>query len=393
MSSRMVTIALSILLATYVGLLARGIGHPNGWLVDDKNQAQSYDYVALWAAGKLTLEGTPAKAYDWIEHREAQNRGLGRAGSDRYPFAYPPTYLGVMAPFAALPYIPSMIVFVALTAGLLGWVCARITGRPEGAVWALASTVTFWNIGVGQNGFLTAGLLGAGLLFLPARPVAAGMVFGLLTWKPHLGLLVPIALAAAGQWRAFQAAAATAVIMALACYFAFGSETWLAWLASARDFTAAILGDYKRPFRLQSLFGVLATLKVPAGAALIAHNVLALALAGVIFIVWRSAAPYALKAAALATAALLMSPYVFIYDFTVLTIASAFLIRHGLDSTSLDRIDICAIVLANMLVLAFPFALFPTGFVAALVLAAAIGRRFRARRTSPAQALPIAALT
>ena len=240
MPSRYVTLALSLLLAVYVGLFARGIGKPDGWLIDDKGQAQSYDYVALWAAGRLTLDGTPAKAYDWKAHEQAQNRGLGYEGTDRYPFAYPPTYLGVMAPFAAIPYVPSMLLFVALTAGLLGWAGARIAGRPEGALWALASTATFWNFGVGQNAFLTAGLLGAGLALLPARPIAAGIAFGLLSWKPHLGLLVPIALAAAGQWRAFTAAAITAAAMVILTLIFFGLETWTAWLASARDFTAAI---------------------------------------------------------------------------------------------------------------------------------------------------------
>ena len=393
MSSKSVTLVLSILLAAYVGLLAKGIGKPNGWLLDDKMQAQSYDYVALWAAGKLTLEGTPAKAYDWVEHRAAQNRGLGWQSPDRYPFAYPPTFLGVMAPFALLPYVPSMLVFLTLTAALLGWACARIAGRPEGAIWALASTAAFWNLGVGQNGFLTAGLLGAGLALLPARPIAAGIAFGLLSWKPHLGLLIPIALLASGRWRAFQAAAVTAIAMAALCYLAFGLETWTAWLASARDFTEAIMGDYKRPYRLQSLFGVLATFGVPKGVALIAHNAIALTLACAMFWLWRSAAPYALKAAALATAALLVSPYLFIYDFTVLAVAAAFLIRHGLDAQGPDHIDIAAILLANALVLAFPFADFPSGFLAAVILAAAIGRRLLAYlpRPSPRQAVPSSA--
>ncbi len=382
--SRFVTIALSLLLAVYVGLLARGIGKPDGWLIDDKGRAQSYDYVALWAAGRLTLEGSPRKAYDWKEHQQAQNRGLGYDSPDRYPIAYPPTYLMLMAPFAALPYIPSMLVFVTLTAGLVGWAGARIAGRPEGALWALATTATFWNLGVGQNAFLTAGLLGAGLALLPTRQIAAGVAFGLLSWKPHLGLLLPVALAAAGYWRAFLAAAFTALAMALLCYLALGIETWSAWLASAREFTQAIMTDYKRPFRLQSLFGVLATWKVPSAYALLAQNALVVTLAAGTFFLWRSAAPYALKAAALATATLLLSPYLFIYDLMALAVAQTFLIRHGLDEGNLDHVDIGAIVLANLLVLAFPFALFPTGFLAAIVLALAIGRRMTGQKHLPA---------
>ena len=120
------------------------------------------------------------------------------------------------------------------------------------------------------------------------------------------------------------------------------------------------------------------------GYALLAQNALVLTLAAGTFFIWRSAAPYALKAAALAAAALMLSPYLFVYDCMALAIAQAFLIRHALDTDSLDRTDLGAILLANLLVLAFPFAMFPTGFLAALVLALAIGRRLALPARLPA---------
>ena len=45
---------------------------------------------------------------------------------------------------------------------------------------------------VGQNGFLTAALIGGTLYLIPIRPVLAGICLGLLTYKPQYGLLFPM---------------------------------------------------------------------------------------------------------------------------------------------------------------------------------------------------------
>ena len=67
----------------------------------------------------------------------------------------------------------------------------------------LASPAVFINAMFGQNGALTAALLIGGLL-MPRRSglILAGILFGLLTIKPHLGILVPFCLIASRNWRA-----------------------------------------------------------------------------------------------------------------------------------------------------------------------------------------------
>src|SRR5207244_3647915 len=70
----------------------------------------------------------------------------------------------------------------------------------------LAFPMAFWNIGLGQNAFLTAGLFGMATLLIDRRPIVAGLLFGLLCYKPHFGLLIPGALAAGGYWPRFPAA-------------------------------------------------------------------------------------------------------------------------------------------------------------------------------------------
>jgi hypothetical protein len=55
---------------------------------------------------------------------------------------------------------------------------------------AAAFPAVFVNIGHGQNGFLTAALLGSALLSLDRRPWLAGALIGLLAYKPQFGVLI-----------------------------------------------------------------------------------------------------------------------------------------------------------------------------------------------------------
>lgn len=104
--------------------------------------------------------------------------------------------------------------------------------RPGAALAALAFPAAFWNAGCGQNGFLSAALIAGGLAALERRPVLAGVLFGLMTYKPHLGLMIPLALMAGGCWRALWAAALTALGVAAASLLAFGPEAWFAFAQS-----------------------------------------------------------------------------------------------------------------------------------------------------------------
>ena len=82
----------------------------------------------------------------------------------------------------------------------------------------------------GQNAFLTAFLLGAGLWLLDRRPVLAGVLFGCLIYKPHLGLIVPFVLIAGSHWRAFFAAVFCALVIVLLTGAAFNFAIWQAYI-------------------------------------------------------------------------------------------------------------------------------------------------------------------
>jgi hypothetical protein len=104
-----------------------------------------------------------------------------------------------------------------------------IVGRPFGLLLGIAFPMVFNNALVGQNGFLTAALIGGTLFLMPTRPILAGICLGLLSYKPQYGLLFPLVLIAASQWTVFFTAAVVAVAMAFASWLAFGTESWQAF--------------------------------------------------------------------------------------------------------------------------------------------------------------------
>jgi uncharacterized protein (DUF697 family) len=81
-----------------------------------------------------------------------------------------------------------------------------------------------------------------------------------------------------------------------------------------------------------------------------------------------------LKAASLAAGALLITPYLFLYDLMVLAIAVAFLVRIGLEH-GFARHELPAFGLVAALLMIYPLLGAPTGFGATLVVAALIGHR------------------
>src|SRR5262249_34534705 len=145
--------------------------------------------------------------------------------------------------------------------------------RPAIAL-ALATPFTAWNFLAGQNGFLTASLIGAALLLLERRPVAAGIFIGLLSYKPQFGILFPVALIASRQWRAIVTASATIILLAGISIDAFGIA---AWEAFPRQLFAqaglSLLADPANGWgNLQTVYGLIRTLHGDAALAWIAQG-------------------------------------------------------------------------------------------------------------------------
>jgi len=272
---------------------------------------------------------------------------------------------------ALLPFGVAFLGWAGASLALYAMGVVHIARDRRAALFALAAPPSLACMVAGQNGFLTAALMACVLLQLEVRPVLAGLLLGLLTYKPHFGLLFPVALLFGGYGRAFVAAA----IATLAILFA----SWLAVPDSLAAF-AQHLGGMSNDFlsqghagfyKLQSLYGLLRMSGVPDGASFTAQGVLLVTMAGFIAWLWRNEKDNSLRCAGLCTATLLATPYLFLYDFPVLSVAIAFLWR----ARPFDRVETTLLLLSQLAIAGFVIVSVPTGFIAALLTLVVVVRR------------------
>jgi arabinofuranan 3-O-arabinosyltransferase len=362
------------------------------WIYDPEGLGIPTDFVNVWAAGRLVLEGHPALAYDWDIQKQVELALLRQDFPGYFAWHYPPPFLFVASLLAQFPYSVAFIGWVSVSFVPYLAMMRAIIGRPFGLMLAVAFPMVFNNTLVGQNGFLTAALIGGTLYLLPVRPILAGVCLGLLSYKPQYGLLFPLVLIAASQWTVFVSAAITAVLMAFASWLAFGTESWQAFFHWMPMFSQAFLTEGKATWwKLQSLFSLVRYLGGTEQLAWGFQWVLTASVAVVLVLMWRSRVPYTLKAAALAVGTLLTTPYLFMYDMMVLAVPVAFLVRIGLKS-GFRPYELPALGCALALIVSFVFLGEPVGLGATLIVATLILRRAGPWwRREPAPSLMVAA--
>jgi arabinofuranan 3-O-arabinosyltransferase len=364
------------------------------WILDDKGLGIPIDFVNVWSAGKLVLDGHPALAYDWDIQKQVQIAVLGQSYEGNFAWHYPPPFLFVAALLAHFPYAVAFIGWAAISLVPYLAVMRAIVGRPFGWLLAASFPVVLTNTLVGQNGFLTASLIGGTLYLMPTRPVLAGICLGLLSYKPQYGLLFPLVLIAASQWTVFFTAGVVAAAMAFVSWLAFGTETWQAFFHWLPMFSQAFLTEGRAPWgKMQSIFALVRYFGGTEQLAWVFQWIMNGAVAVLLVLMWRSSRiGYPLKAAALAAGCLLVTPYLFLYDMMVLAIALAFLVRIGL-SEGFQPYELPALGLVAALLMFYPLVGAPTGFGATLVVSCLIARRCGFRRSDAASsATPIPGL-
>ncbi len=368
-ATRVITLVGSILALCYLIILC-GAYFGGNLLIGTHGERIANDFVNVWAAGRLALEGHAPAAYDWTLHKAAEVRAVGHDFANYYGWHYPPTFLFVAAGLATLPYLASAIVWLLATLALYAAALGKILGGRAGAALALGFPAALWNITAGQNGFFTAALIGGALCFLDRRPALAGLCLGLLTYKPQFGLLFPLVLIADRRWRTIVVAAAVAVALAALSWLVFGAASWIAFVQGLSATSRVVLGEGGADWnRLQSMFGLVRAHGASETLAWSVQAATALAAAGTLVVLWRSRATFEVKAAALACGALLATPYVYMYDLVVLAVAVAFLLRDGLQR-GFSSVDATALIAAAALILVFPYAPTQVGLAAVLIVSA-----------------------
>jgi hypothetical protein len=321
-------------------------------LVDRSGKPIGTDFSSFYTAGALALEGRAGDAYNMALHY-ARERQLFGPDTPFYSWLYPPNFFLLAAPLALLPYALALAAWQGLSLMLYLAVIGAIlhAARQEhgviGRLWlpvAAAFPAVFINLGHGQNGFLSAALLGAALVALPRRPLVAGVLFGLLSYKPQFALVIPFALVAGGQWRTIVSAAVTVIVLVGASTALFGVDAWTAFLASAETSRKVLLEEGNVGFeKQQSAFAAVRLWGGGLTAAYLAQTTITVLTVGTTAWVWHSSRDHTSKAALLIAATALASPHILDYDLMLLAPALAFFVAARSDARFRDyEISLCA---------------------------------------------------
>jgi hypothetical protein len=308
-----------------------------GWIaasdrmIDRNGKPIGTDFSNVYAAGTLTWQGRAAEAYEPALQHAAEKAAFGGREVPFYGWHYPPFFFAIAVLVAAVPYAWGLSLWLA--ASLAAYLAAMraILPRQETLLIAAAFPAVFVNIGHGQNGFLTAALLGGALHLLDRRPWLAGLLVGLLCYKPQFGVLIPVALLAGGRWSTIGAAVTAIAALLAVSFVTLGGDVWHAF-ADSMNFTQTVVLEQGGTGweKIQSIFSAVRMWGADAHTAYAIQIALGTMLAASLAWLWQSDAAFELKASALATGSLLATPYVLDYDLVVLAVAIAFYASHGL---------------------------------------------------------------
>jgi len=285
------------------------------------------DFSNLQAAGWLADHGRSSCVFDVDCFRMALLDHIGLLSLQNY--SYPPHALFIAAPFGLLPYPAALALWTLLGIAFFAW--AARPHLPSGfpALLAPFTAAGCMNIWAGHYGFLFGALWLAAWHLLERRPRTAGLLIGLMIVKPHLALLMPFVLARRGDWTAFLFAALTASGLVLVSGLAFGWDYWASWVGGTLFTQAAMIGDTGQFFlrMMPTVAPSLLLAGLPSWAAWAAQAICGLAALAAL---WRFLPKDPVRAGlATACATLLVLPYAFVYDMTVVSLAALLVLYQG----------------------------------------------------------------
>jgi hypothetical protein len=356
----------------------------HGWIVPLK-EPNTTDFVSFYAAGSLGAQHNAQAAYDPVQHLAAEVAAT-EPGIKHVIFVYPPVFTMICAALAHLPYLPAFTLFELLTLIPCLWVLKRITGERDWKTYIplLAFPAVAIDIGIGQNALMTAALFGGATLLIDRRPFLAGMLFGALCYKPHFGLLIPIALLAAARWRAVAGAAVSALSLVALSGAVLGWDSWHAFIMALTGSHTTYESGQVDFAAMISSFGAVRLMGGSPALAYAVQGAASLAAAALVAAVWRRNLSLEVRAATLAAGTLVALPLILFYDFMMAAVALAWLVRAGRRGGFLpwEKLAMAAVFIAPMLARGFGTSLhLPFGAAASFtVLGLCAARAWREER-------------
>lgn len=286
------------------------------------------DFAQFYAASLMAAKGHIIEAYKPQLYQSMMLKIVNITGiNEVYYWLYPPTYLILLLPLSQLPYLSSFMLWILITLICYLLTIYHIAPKSITFLITMAFPATFHNFFIGQNGFLSASLLGMGLCLLESRPFLGGILLGFISYKPQFIILIPIALIAGRQWRALIGAASSAIGLALISVLVFGLGSWMAFYRTIPSAFERLRDAGNLP-KMVSVFS--STLLMGGGPTLgwMLQGIIMTGAVAAVILVWRGGLPY-LRNSLLVVSILLFTPHVFYYDLPLLALPLAWLGWEG----------------------------------------------------------------
>ncbi len=293
-------------------------------MLDATNSPVGYDFITFWSAGYLALEGVPEAAF--IRERIVEIQQLAVPGNDAvFLWHYPPTFMLLTTVLAAIPYLASYFLFIGGSFLFYVYSLKRLFQHRYAILLIIAYPAVYLTMVHGQNSLLSTGLLACAIVCFRSRPVLAGVFIGLLAFKPQLGVLIPLVLIVSQQWRVFWSAAVTTGVFVGLSLTVFGWELWDIFFQNMSVVKSLMGQGGLLSEKMPSLYITLKMIGFADHFAYVMHWGMASGVVGVLMWLWYRCGPTNMAFAALIPAILLILPYLFDYEMTLLAIPIALL--------------------------------------------------------------------
>ena len=285
------------------------------------------DFANAWAGGALALHGRVGEIYS-SAYMPALDRLTGHHLSP-HAFSYPPTALLFLWPLGFTSYLAGLILFVSLTGAAFLLAARPYLARANVPLWSAALLpASLLNIWAGHYGFVFSGLWLAAFSAIEKRPLRAGGLLALLTFKPHMGILIPLLLLLRQRWQVILAAVAGTLALIALSVLLFGGAAWAIYLKDTTSLQLHLLTK-EHEFFFRMMPTAYMTFWVAFGALPLATFAQCVCALGAIFVLVRAAQKglaWPELGLLSATATFLVLPYAFNYDMEVVGLAAAMLL-------------------------------------------------------------------
>ena len=296
-------------------------------LRDRNGNLKGTDFLHFYTIGTLARQHRGAELYDMSAQAALAARRVPEAAGIRYLPLYPPQVSLLFAPFASLSYGQALIAWWILNVLIYGACCFAIWKvcpnlQSSGGIVALAAIAFpgFFNlIAWGQTSGLALGCFT--LLFFmlrDRRDFLAGLILGLLIFKPQLGVAAAVLFLALGRWKVVLGAVISAAAELSVGTLYYGWQPLRSWIRVLGNVRNVSLMLEPRPYQTHSLRTFWSMLIPWEPASLALYLISAAVVLGWTIVVWRRSDIWRLRYSLLLLATVLVSPHLTVYDLVIL---------------------------------------------------------------------------